>query len=77
VQPRSYTFRFRSAEEFVHFFREHYGPTLRAFASLGPAAQDALTQDLVEMVRRFDRRGARSGPVAVPSMYLEVVAIRA
>ena len=77
VQPRSYTFRFRSAEEFVHFFREHYGPTLRAFASLGPAAQEALTQDLVEMVRRFDRRGARGGPVAVPSTYLEVVAIRA
>jgi ubiquinone/menaquinone biosynthesis C-methylase UbiE len=76
VQPRSYTFRFRSAQEFVHFFREYYGPTLRAFAALDPSAQADLTRDLVEMVRRFDRRGVSGGPIAVPATYLEIVAIR-
>lgn len=76
VQPRSYTFRFRSAQEFVHFFREYYGPTLRAFASLNAGAQADLTRDLVEMVLRYDRLGFQGGPVALPATYLEVVAIR-
>ena len=31
---RTYTFRFRSPEHFVDFFRTHYGPTLKAFAAL-------------------------------------------
>jgi SAM-dependent methyltransferase len=76
VQPRSYTFRFRSAEEFVHFFREYYGPTLRAFAALDASAQAGLTRDLVEMVWRYDRRGVSGGPVALPATYLEIVATR-
>lgn len=75
AQPRIYTFRFRSAEEYVEFFREHYGPTLKAFAALDSAKQDALRQDLLETVRRYDRRGG-IGPIAVPGMYLEVIAIK-
>lgn len=75
VQPRIYTFRFRSAEEYVHFFREHYGPTLKAFAAIDPAAQERLRRDLVDTVRAYDRRGG-SGPIAVPGMYLEMIAIR-
>ena len=34
VTERDFTFRFRSAEEFVEFFRTWYGPTLKAFAAL-------------------------------------------
>ncbi len=75
AQPRIYTFRFRSAEEYVEFFREHYGPTLKAFAALDSAKQDALRQDLLETVRRYDRRGG-IGPIAVPGMYLEIIAIK-
>jgi SAM-dependent methyltransferase len=76
AQPRTYTFRFRSAEEYVHFFREHYGPTLKAFAAIDPAAQERLRSDLVNTVRHYDRRGGSGGPIAVPGMYLEVLAIR-
>ena len=34
VTERTFTFRFRSAEEFVDFFRRWYGPTLKAFAAV-------------------------------------------
>jgi ubiquinone/menaquinone biosynthesis C-methylase UbiE len=76
LQPRTYTFRFRSAEEYVHFFRQHYGPTLKAFAAIDQAAQERLQQDLLETVRRYDRNGGQGGPVAIPGMYLDVIAIR-
>ena len=73
VEERTFTFRFRSAEEFVSFFREWYGPTLKAFAALEGAAQEALQRDLIELVRRFDRLGG-AGAVAIPSTYIEAVA---
>ena len=34
---RTFTFRFRSAEAFVDYFREYYGPTLKAFEAVGHA----------------------------------------
>ena len=34
IEERTFTFRFRSAQEFVDFFRTWYGPTLKAFAAL-------------------------------------------
>jgi ubiquinone/menaquinone biosynthesis C-methylase UbiE len=71
---RTFTFRFRSAEEFVSFFRKFYGPTLKAFEAVGAAGSDALFRDLVELVGRFT--GTTEGPVAIPSTWLETVAIR-
>ncbi|HKY24028.1 MAG TPA: methyltransferase domain-containing protein [Gaiella sp.] len=71
---RTFTFRFRSAEEFVSFFRKFYGPTLKAFEAVGAAGSDALFRDLVELVSRFT--GTTEGPVAIPSTWLETVAIR-
>jgi SAM-dependent methyltransferase len=73
VAERTFTFRFRSAEEFVAFFRRWYGPTLKAFAALEGAARDALEQDLVALARRFDRLGCDNA-VAIPSTYIEAVA---
>ncbi len=72
---RTYTFRFLSPIHFVEFFREHYGPTLKAFAGLDEAGRRALTDDIADLVRRFDRLGG-DGPVAIPAEYLEVVATR-
>ena len=72
---RTFTFRFRSAEEFVSFFRTWYGPTLKAFASLEPAAQEALERDLVALADRHDRLGS-SDAIAIPATYLESVATR-
>lgn len=73
---RTYTFRFRSPEHFVGFFREHYGPTHRAFAALEADERKALHADLVALVARADVRGG-TGSVAVPATYLETVARRA
>ena len=71
---RIFTFRFRSAEEFVAYFRTYYGPTLKAFEAAGPAGCDDLFADLVALVGRY--AGTTSGPVAIPSAWLETVAIR-
>jgi ubiquinone/menaquinone biosynthesis C-methylase UbiE len=72
VAERTFTFRFRSAEEFVAFFRTWYGPTLKAFATLEGGARDALESDLVALARRFDRLGRDA--VAIPATYTEAVA---
>jgi SAM-dependent methyltransferase len=71
---RIFTFRFRSAEEFVAYFRIYYGPTLKAFEAAGTAGSDDLFADLVALVGRY--AGTTSGPVAIPSAWLETVAIR-
>lgn len=66
------TFRYRSAEEFVDFFRRWYGPTLTAFGALDEDGRQALAADLADLARRYDRHGD-GGPVAVPATYLETV----
>ena len=72
VAERTFTFRFRSAEEFAWFFRTWYGPTLKAFAALDDEGRDALENDLVALAKRFDRLGTDA--VALPSTYAEAVA---
>jgi SAM-dependent methyltransferase len=74
VRKREFTFRFRSAAELVDFFRQHYGPTLKAFEALNERGS-ALYEDFVALARRFDRNDG--GPVAVRSEYVEVLAVRA
>ena len=69
---RQFTFRFRSPDHFVDFFRHHYGPVHQAFAAAEEPRQ--LRADLVALVVQHDRS---PGPtVAIPSEYLEAVAIR-
>jgi hypothetical protein len=75
VTERTFTFRFRGAEEFVDFFRTWYGPTLKAFAALdGPEARRALASDLVDLAGRFDRLGGGDA-IAIPATYAEAVAV--
>jgi SAM-dependent methyltransferase len=75
VTGRDFTFRFRSAQEFVEFFRTWYGPTLKAFAALDTdARRRALEHDLVELARKHDRLGTGDA-IAIPSAYTESVAI--
>jgi SAM-dependent methyltransferase len=73
LEERTFTWRFRSAEEFVAFFRRWYGPTLKAFAALEGDAQDALERDLVELARRSDRLNCADA-IAIPATYTEAVA---
>ena len=73
---RTFTFRYRSAQEFVDFFRTWYGPTLKAFAALdGDEARDALEADLVSLATRFDRLGSPDA-IAIPATYAETLAVR-
>jgi ubiquinone/menaquinone biosynthesis C-methylase UbiE len=69
---RAAIFRYRSAEENVDFFRTHYGPTLRAFESLGTTDRELLRNDLVALAGRYDRNGG-AGPIAITADYLETV----
>jgi SAM-dependent methyltransferase len=74
VAERDFTFRFRSPEDLVGFFRTRYGPTVKAFAALADDdARAVLERDLVELVRRFDRLDGDA--VAIPATYTEAIAI--
>jgi ubiquinone/menaquinone biosynthesis C-methylase UbiE len=66
------TFRYRSAEEFVAFFRRWYGPTLKAFESLGESDQRKLVNDLVALAHRHDGHQG-SDDVAIEATYLETI----
>ena len=71
IERRSVIFRGDSPEGYVAYFRKYFGPTLKAFESLDPAGQQSLEQDLLAVVRRWNR--ARDATVYVPSDYIEVV----
>ncbi len=75
TERRAYTWRFPSAEAMVHLFRTVYGPTVKAFATVGPDGADALERDLLAVVERAAHR--RGDAIAIPAEYLEVVAVRA
>jgi len=58
------------------FFRQNYGPTTRAFATLGEADQAALRTDLVDLWTSHNQ-ASESARTVVDSEYLEVVGVRA
>jgi SAM-dependent methyltransferase len=74
AEPRHFVFRYRSPEHFVAVFKDTYGPMVKAFAALDAARQQALTEDLLQLIARFNR--ASDGTMAVPSEYLEIVITR-
>ncbi len=71
---RSYVWRYPSAESFVEYFRDYYGPMLRAFESLDEGGQEALARDLKGLFEDWNTSGDEA--LVVPSEYLEVVGIR-
>jgi SAM-dependent methyltransferase len=74
VRPRTFIFRFRSPAEFVDFFRANYGPVNRAFAWLDDAHRARLVDDLAGLASTHGRAAGTS--LAIPSEYIEVIAIR-
>jgi SAM-dependent methyltransferase len=60
----------------VDFFREHYGPTSRAFATLDASTQQALHADLVDLWSAHNQASVPNRTV-VDAEYLEVVGVRA
>ncbi|HEX6018503.1 MAG TPA: class I SAM-dependent methyltransferase [Burkholderiaceae bacterium] len=71
VTARQFAFRYRSPEHMLEIFRTYYGPVLKAFAALDPAAQPELASDLLALFGRFNRAG--DGTLVAPGEYLEVV----
>ena len=70
----SFTYPFPPAEV-VEFFRQYYGPTNRAFASLGETAARKLREELEALWSAYNRGGDEL--TVVSSEYLEVIAVRA
>jgi len=63
-----------SPADVVEFFRQNYGPTTRAFATLGAADQASLRKELVELWASHNKAGGRARTI-VDAEYLEVVAV--
>ena len=74
VERRQLVHRFPSIAMWLEFRRQNYGPTMRAYAALDPAGQEALSTDLRAVADRFNR--ADDGTMVIPNEYLEVVAQR-
>ena len=75
AERRSFVFRYRSFDHWLEVFRTYYGPVSKAFQALDADQQEAYAADLRALVAQFD--GSVDGTMAVPSDYLEVVAVRA
>jgi ubiquinone/menaquinone biosynthesis C-methylase UbiE len=73
-ERRHFNFRYRSAAHWVQVFRDYYGPTLKAFAALDAAGQEALERDITALLAQLNTAGAAS--LVVPGEYLEVVVTR-
>jgi ubiquinone/menaquinone biosynthesis C-methylase UbiE len=71
---RHFVFRYRSPAHWLEVFKTYYGPVLKTFAALEPAAQAALERDLLALIDRFNRSG--DGSMVVPSEYLEIIITR-
>lgn len=71
---RHFVFRYKSPEHWVDIFRTYYGPVLKAFAAIDPAARATLEADLYALIDAFNT--ARDGTLVIPSEYLEVVITR-
>lgn len=73
VEKRHYTFRARSPQAYIEYWREFYGPTLKSFEVVGDAGRAALEADLLALIAQFNR--ATDGTMVVPSEYLEAVIV--
>ena len=74
LEQRDFVFRYRSAQHWLDVFKSYYGPLLKTFGALDPETRTALTDDLFELIMRFNRSGDKT--MVVPSEYLEVVVTR-
>jgi ubiquinone/menaquinone biosynthesis C-methylase UbiE len=71
TEPRTFIFRYRSAQHFLDIFRAYYGPVLKAFEALDTTGRKALAHDIIDLVERLNTSGDET--MIVPSEYLEVI----
>ncbi len=74
AHSRVFNWRYRSAEHWVETWRAVYGPVQKAFGALDQAGQQALANDLLDLIA--DMNLADDGTMVVPSRYLEIVITR-
>jgi ubiquinone/menaquinone biosynthesis C-methylase UbiE len=73
AEKRAYTWRYRSAQAYIDYWRRYYGPTIRTFDALDADGKADLERDILDLIARFNR--ADDGSMVVPSEYLEVVIV--
>ena len=71
---RTYVFRYRSPRDFLQYWRTFYGPTMKAFDTVGEAGRPALEADLLYLIAKMNR--ATDGTMIVPTEYLETVIVK-
>jgi len=74
TERRHFNFRYRSAAHWIEVFRNFYGPTHKAYAALDEARQLRLTEEITQLLGRWNVGGADS--LVVPAEYLEIVITR-
>ena len=74
AEKRFYTFRDRSPQHYIEYWRTYYGPTLKAFEALDADGGKQLHEDLVDLATRHNV--ATDGTAKIPSAYVQVLATR-
>jgi SAM-dependent methyltransferase len=74
VTRRSFTFRYRSADDYFETFGAFYGPIVKALAALDEAGRTSLRDQLVALAEDHNRN--ENDALTIDSEYLEVVATR-
>lgn len=74
ITEKTFAFRYLSPEHWLKLFQDYYGPMHKTFAALDTKAQFSLSQDLIDLVSRFNT--AADGTMVAPSNYVEVVLTR-
>lgn len=74
IVRKHFNFRYRSADHWLEVFRRYYGPLHMAFETLDDLQQQALAQDLINMIEQMNQSEDES--MRVPGEYLEVVITR-
>ncbi len=66
---------FRSADHYIEYFRQYFGPTQAAYERVGPEGEQALTDDLRAFLEEANTAGDRA--LVLEAEYLQVIATRA
>ena len=74
ITEKSFAFRYKSPEHWLRVFQDYYGPMHKTFAALDTKSQFTLSQDLIDLVSRYN--AAADGTMVVPSDYIEVILTR-
>jgi len=74
VERRLSRHAFRSADHYIDFFREYFGPTQTAYERVGPDGEQALTDDLRAFLDSANTGGERA--MVLEAEYLLAVATR-